>query len=174
MSMKYTKHIISIALGLIAVLLFCLGYSQCHKQPQTVTVTDTVTVEHMDTLYDTATLIRFFPKPVHDTILRFDYLPADTLLPYISRTYSDTVTHDDGASIEYVATVSGHDPTLDTIRFNLRYPVITNTVTNTVTQTEYVTKKQSRFSLGPSIGIGYGLTSKQFDAYAGISFTYRF
>lgn len=173
MNMKHTKHIIPIALGLIIALLLFGTFRMCHK-PDTVTVTDTVTVERTDTLYDTATLIHFCPKPVYDTIIRWDTVRKDTPIPYVQKTYSDTVTNDDGASVEYFATVSGHDPSLDTIRFNLNYPVITNTVTNTVTETKYVTKKQSHFSLGPTAGVGYGMTTKQFDAWVGLGLTYRF
>lgn len=160
-------------LGLIVIALLFCTFHKCSK-PEVETVTDTVTVEHVDTVYDTATMIHFFPRPVYDTIFKWEYIPKDTLLPYISKTYIDTITEKDGATVEYTASVSGIDPNLDSIRFNLTYPVITNDIIHTVTKTEYVTKKQSRLGVGVGIGAGYGIFTKQPDLYAGLSLTYRF
>lgn len=172
--MKNTKHIIPIVLGILAIALSFCSLRKCDNKPETETVTDTVTVERVDTLYDTATLIQFFPKPIHDTILRWDYIPADTLLPLVSKTYSDTITEDSGATVEYTAHVSGYNPNLDTLRFRLTYPVITTEITNTVTNTELIYKKQSKLGFGASVGFGYGFFSKQPDIYAGVGLTYRF
>lgn len=172
--MKHTRYIIPIVLGLILALLFC-GTRMCHK-PETVTVTDTITVSKTDTLFDTTQLIQFFPKPIHDTILRWDYIPADTLLPLVSKTYSDTITENDGSTVEYTAHVSGYNPNLDTLKFRLTYPVITTEITNTVTNTQliYKDKKQSKLGFGVNVGFGYGFFSKQPDIYAGVGLTYRF
>ena len=171
--MKHTKYIIPIVLGLGIALLFCGTFRMCHK-PETITVTDTVTIERSDTLYDTTELIQFFPKPVFDTIFRWDTVRKDTPIPYVQKTYKDTITEDDGATVEYTASVSGYNPSLDTLRFRLSYPVITNEITNTVTNTEYVTKKQSRLGFGVNVSAGYGFFSKQPDIYAGVGLTYRF
>lgn len=173
--MKNTKHIIPIVLGILAIALSFCTFHKCNK-PETETVTDTVTVERVDTVYDTATMIQFFPKPIHDTILRWDFMPADTLLPFVSKTYSDTITENDGSTVEYTAHVSGYNPNLDTLRFRLTYPVITTEITNTVTNTEliYKDKKQSKLGFGASVGFGYGFFSKQPDIYAGLGLTYRF
>ena len=146
----------------------------CNHKPETITVTDTVTVERTDTLYDTATMIHFYPKPVFDTIIRIDTFKKDTPIPYVQRTYSDTVTKDDGAEVQYVASVSGHNPSLDSIRFNLKYPVVTNTITNTVTETKFLTKPAPRFSVGIQAGFGYGVFNKKPDLYIGLGGTYRF
>lgn len=172
--MKHTKHIIPIVLGLIIIiaLLFCT-FSKCGRQEKEI-VTDTVTVEHTDTLYDTATMIHFYPQPIKDTVFKWEWVPRDTMIPYICKTYSDTVTKDDGASVEYVASVSGINPNLDSIRFNLTYPVITNDIIHTVTKTEYVTKNQSKLGVGVGIGAGYGFFHKQPDIYAGLTLSYRF
>ena len=171
-SMKHTRYIIPIVLGLILALLFC-GTRMCHK-PETVTVTDTITVSKTDTLFDTTQLIQFFPKPVFDTIIRWDTIRKDTPVPYVQKVYKDTLKEDDGSEVEYMASVSGYNPNLDTLRFRLKYPVITTEITNTVTNTEYITKKQSRLSIGPSVGFGYGFFNKNVDLYAGLSVTYRF
>lgn len=171
--MKHTKYILPTLLVItILSLIFCT-FRMCKHDKVIETVTDTITVEKTDTMYDTSTIIQFFPKPIHDTILRWDYIPADTMLPLVSKTYSDTIT-DGTSSVEYTAHVSGYNPSLDTLKFRLSYPVITTEITNTVTNTEYITKKQSRVSVGPSIGFGYGIISKNVDIYAGLSFTYKF
>ena len=171
--MKNTKYIIPIVIGLVIALLFCGTFRMCHK-PETITVTDTVKVEKTDTLYDTATMIHFYPKPVFDTIIRIDTFKKDTPIPYVQRTYSDTVTKDDGAEVQYVASVSGVDPSLDSIRFNLKYPVVTNTITNTVTETKFLMKPAPRFSVGIQAGFGYGVFNKKPDLYIGLGGTYRF
>lgn len=172
--MKHTKHIIPLVLGLILIALTFCTFRMCHKQPETVTVTDTITVSKTDTLFDTTQLIQFFPKPVFDTIIRVDTFKKDTPIPYVQRTYSDTITEDSGATVEYMASVSGYNPNLDTLRFRLKYPVITTEITNTVTNTEYITKKQSKLGFGVNVGFGYGFFSKQPDIYAGFGLTYRF
>lgn len=172
--MKHSKHIIPIALGLLIIALLFCTFRMCNHKPETITVTDTVTMERTDTVYDTARLIHYFPRPIHDTILRWNYIKQDTLLPYISKTYSDTVTKDDGAEVQYIASVSGVDPSLDSIRFNLKYPVVTNTITNTVTETKFLTKPAPRFSVGIQAGFGYGVFNKKPDLYIGLGGTYRF
>lgn len=172
--MKHTKHIIPLVLGLILIALTFCTFRMCHKQPETVTVTDTITVSKTDTLFDTTQLIQFFPKPVFDTIIRWDTIRKDTPVPYVQKVYKDTLKEDDGSEVEYMASVSGYNPNLDTLRFRLKYPVITTEITNTVTNTEYITKKQSRLSIGPSVGFGYGFFNKNVDLYAGLSVTYRF
>ena len=172
--MKNTRHIIPIVLGILAIALTFCTFRMCSKQPETVTVTDTVTVHQTDTLYDTTQMIQFFPKPVFDTIIRVDTFKKDTPIPYVQKIYKDTIKEDDGAEVEYTASVSGYSPNLDTLRFRLKYPVITTEITNTVTNTEYITKKQGHLSFGPTAGIGYGITSKRFDAYLGFGVTYRF
>ena len=172
--MKHSKHIIPIALGLLIIALLFCTFRMCNHKPETITVTDTVTMERTDTVYDTTRLIHYFPRPIHDTILRWDFIKQDTLLPYISKTYSDTVTKDDGAEVQYVASVSGYDPNLDSIRFNLKYPVVTNTITNTVTETKFLTKPAPRFSVGIQAGFGYGVFNKKPDLYIGLGGTYRF
>jgi len=171
--MKHTKHIIPIVLGILAIALSFCTFHKCSK-PETETVTDTVTVERVDTVYDTATMIQFFPKPVFDTIIRIDTFKKDTPIPYVQRIYSDTITEDSGATVEYMASVSGYNPNLDTLRFRLTYPVITTEITNTVTNTELIYKKQSKLGFGASVGFGYGFFSKQPDIYAGVGLTYRF
>ena len=172
--MKNSKYIIPIALGLLIIALLFCTFRMCNHKPETITVTDTVTMERTDTVYDTTRLIHYFPRPIHDTILRWDYVPKDTVIPLIAKTYSDTITKDDGAEVQYIASVSGYKPSLDSIRFNLKYPVVTNTITNTVTETKFLVKPVPRFSTGFQAGFGYGVFNKKPDLYIGLGVTYRF
>ncbi len=164
-----------IAIVSVLTLINVLVY-QCHKADNETTIT-TDTVYQSDTVMETDTFCLYTPIPQYQVLERWDTLllpqPTDTVpLPIIRSQYSDTVTKDNGATVEYYASISGYNAALDTIDFTVTYPQITNT--EYVTTTIEKIKPAPRFSLGPSIGIGYGITSKQFDAYAGVSLTYRF
>lgn len=162
----------------IATILTLINVSvyQCSKADvETKTTTDTV--YQSDTIMETDTFCYYQPIQKIEYIERWDtlYTPKDTLaIPYKRVQYEDSVVKDNGATVLWYASVSGYEPSLDTLDFTVDYPVITNTevVTNTIEKT--IQKPAPRLSFGPSIGIGYGITSKQFDAYAGFSVTYRF
>lgn len=80
-------------------------------------------------------------------------------------------------TLRYEATVSGRSyededyPKLDTIKFSLRgfYTKEDKVITNTIISPQ----KPSKWAISPSIGIGYGLTQKKFDAFVGISVSYK-
>ena len=167
-----------IILAAVILTLANIGVYQCSKADtteKTTITTDTVLVQ--DTVFETDSFCYYQPVEKLEYIYRFDtlYTPQDsTAIPLKRVQYSDSVVKDNGARVLYYASISGYEPSLDTLDFTVDYPVITNTeyVTNTIEKT--IQKPAPRFSFGPSIGIGYGITSKQFDAYAGVSLTYRF
>jgi len=166
--------IIAIAAILTLINVSVYQCSKADKPTETIT-TDTVLVQ--DTVFETDSFCYYQPVEKMEYIYRFDtlYTPQDsTPIPLKRVEYTDSVVKDNGATVLWYASVSGYKASLDTLDFTVDYPVITNTevVTNTIEKT--IQKPAPRFSFGPSIGIGYGLTSKQFDAYAGFSFTYRF
>ena len=166
--------IIAIAAILTLINVSVYQCSKADKPTETIT-TDTVLVQ--DTVFETDSFCYYQPVEKLEYIYRFDtlYTPQDsTPIPLKRVEYTDSVVKDNGATVLWYASVSGYQPSLDTLDFTVDYPVITNTevVTNTIEKT--IQKPAPRFSFGPSLGIGYGLTSKQFDAYAGFSFTYRF
>lgn len=77
----------------------------------------------------------------------------------------------------YKASVTGRAfeqepyPTLDSISFNLRHKYYQ---TNTFTTIEKTTPQKARkWSIQPSIGVGYGLTQQKPDIYVGISIGYK-
>lgn len=80
--------------------------------------------------------------------------------------YSDTIKTDSD-KISYTAVIS--DNKLDSIRFNVTYPRLTDSIyiTKTITETKY--KKGKLLTINPSIGVGYGVLNKRPDIYVGVS-----
>lgn len=167
-----------IILAAVILTLANIGVYQCSKADKPTETITTDTVYTSDTIQVTDTFCYFQPQYKLEYVERWDTLyTKDTVsvpIPMKRVQYEDSVVKDNGATVLWYASISGYEPSLDTLDFTVDYPVITNTevVTNTIEKT--IQKPAPRFSFGPSLGIGYGLTSKQFDAYAGFSLTYRF
>ena len=169
-SMKYTKYIIPALF--IATILFCC-FRGCHKSTEAQQpATDTVVVTETDTIHETTSVVHFFPKPIKEVEVRWDTVRKDTILPIVSRTYADTISKEDGAELRYMASVSGHNPSLDSISFDWTYPKIIET--KTVTVTEKFIQKAPRVSVGLQTGFGYGVFNKKPDLYVGFGLSYRF
>lgn len=166
-----------IAIAAILTLINVCVY-QCSKADKPTETITTDTVYTSDTIQVTDTFCYFQPQYKLEYVERWDTLyTKDTVsvpIPMKRVQYEDSVVKDNGARVLYYASVSGFEPSLDTLDFSVSYPQITNTEYVTTTIEKTIQKPAPRFSFGPSLGIGYGLTSKQFDAYAGFSFTYRF
>ena len=77
-------------------------------------------------------------------------------LPEEQAVYSDSI---------YTAWVSGYRPKLDSIHLSI--PHTTTTITKTVTA------PAPRLVIGPSIGAGYGVTSRKADIFVGLTLTYN-
>ena len=77
-------------------------------------------------------------------------------LPEEQAVYSDSL---------YTAWVSGYRPKLDSIHLSI--PLTTTTITKTVTA------PAPRLVIGPSIGAGYGVTSRKADIFVGLTLTYN-
>lgn len=191
MKLNYSelKPFVGIALGLVlSVLCFSLGY-QCSRTPETPEKTETVTKTKTDTIlqWKTMTVTVSKPTPVYSTVTKtvHDTLPivqtihshsrdtvyASVEVPVSSQKYSDEQVLQDSTRVSYNAIVSGYRASLDSLQFHVTYPerqVFTNTVTTTTSV------KKRHFGIGPSAGIGYGLTSKKFDVFVGLSITYSF
>lgn len=162
-----------IAAATILTLINLLVY-QCNRAEVEETVT-TDTVWTTDTIMATDTFCFYQPTFKTEYIERWDtlYTPKDTVpIPMKRVEYTDSVIKNNGATVLYYASVSGYQPSLDTLDFNVTYPIITNT--EYVTTTIEKQKPAPRLSIGPSVGFGYGFFNKQCDLYAGLSLTYRF
>ena len=81
---------------------------------------------------------------------------ATVTLPVEQRVYEDSL---------YTAYVSGYRPRLDSIL--LRMPHTYTTVTNTTR------KAAKRWAVGPTVGVGFGVTGKQMDVFVGVSATWN-
>lgn len=89
-----------------------------------------------------------------DTITLHDSI--DVPIPIMQKRYDDSL---------YTAWVSGYDPKLDSIRIRER-EIIT-------TITKVVDRPACRFSIGPSVGLGYGVMNKQCDVFIGVTATWN-
>lgn len=166
-----------IILAAVILTLINIGVYQCSKADKPTETITTDTVYTSDTIEVTDTFCYFQPQYKIEYIERWDtlYTPKDTVpIPYKRVEYVDSVVKGNGARVLYYASISGYEPSLDTLTFDVTYPEITNTEYVTTTIEKVVEKKNSRFSIGPSVGFGYGIFSKQPDLYAGLSLTYRF
>lgn len=159
---------------LLTLLLAISGFFNFYfllKQPDIQTKiefkTDTLTVTKTDTVpqYITKTITK--PVPVKETIIRHDTLYN---APLSVKTYEDSITTDNNAKVQYRATVSGYEQSLDTIEFNVKYPMVTNTITNTITNEKTITKyKNPKITAGIAAGAGYGIINKKPDIFIGFS-----
>jgi len=187
--MKYSnlRPYVGIAVGIVlTITLFSLGAMwQCSRNPATPEKTETVT--KTDTILQWRTkevkvdkpvpVTQTITKTVHDTlpvtkIIRShstDTVYAQVDIPVTTSKYAGEKTLSDSVQVEYQAAVSGYKPSLDSLQFKVTYPERT---INTSTATTSV--KKNHWGIGPSVGCGYGLTSKKFDAWLGLSVTYSF
>ena len=160
---KTLKHIIiSLSIGIIAGILFCVGLKYCHNinngdSPKTVVERDTTIIVKNDTIVVSK------PIELEKTIIRYDTITKDTILTYEQKTYGDS---------NYVAYISGHDPRLDSINIFCKDTIRTITITNEVE------KKQSwasrHLGWGITLGGGYGLVNQKFDLFVGVGGIIRF
>lgn len=81
---------------------------------------------------------------------------TSVVVPIMQKTYGDST---------YTAWVSGYDARLDSIRINIRSPVITKTV---------VKNEKPRFRFTWGIQTGYGITPKGMQPYVGIGIQFGF
>lgn len=159
---------------LLTLLLVISGFFNFYfllKQPDIQTKiefkTDTLTVTKTDTVpqYITKTITK--PIPIKEEIIRHDTLYS---APLSLKTYEDSITTTNDAKVQYRASVSGYMQSLDTIEFNVKYPMVTNTITNTITNEKTITKyKSPKITAGIAAGAGYGIINKKPDIFIGFS-----
>lgn len=129
-----------------------------------ITVRDSVPKE--ESRHETGGVIYVtIPSNSIGTSAPLDYVSPDTTqqdtgmvvaLPEEQAVYRDSL---------YTAWVSGYRPKLDSIHLSI--PHTTTTVTRTVTA------PAPRLVIGPSIGAGYGVTSRKADIFVGLTLTYN-
>lgn len=157
------KHIIiSLSIGIILGMLFCVGLRFCHKvdngnSPKTVVERDTTIIVKNDTIVINK------PIELEKTIIKYDTITKDTVLTYEQKTYGDS---------NYVAYVSGYSPRLDSINIFYKDTIRTITITNEVEKKQSWASKH--LGWGITLGGGYGLVNQKFDIFVGVGGIIRF
>ena len=147
------KHICYIIV--ILLLLFTIFYQWKNPETITVTKTETDTVTLWDTVYK--------EKPVPITVTKIE---KDTV--YINDTIYITLDREEKVftdSSTYELQISGVNAELDWVK--------TFPKTTTITNERVVTVEQKRplIEFRPSVGLGYGITTKKPDIWVGGSLT---
>lgn len=169
---KYVKEIISFAIGvLITSMVFLISQNYELKQ-EIITVEKPVVKFQTKTEIKTDTIYKEIIKPKYltETIIRTDTIKADTAVNFVQREYCTTI-NTDTITGQIKAVVSGVNPTLDTLQYNLHIPI--RTVTNEIT-VEITKYKQKHFNWGITAGFGYGITTKRPDLFVGLGVQYSF
>lgn len=149
---KKVENIISFVefLLVIALLVFVLIDIRQKKEPETITVTDTITDWQNDTVYRYDT--RVVRLPIHDTTTLTDsvWLTDSVIVevPIYKYCYDTTLT-DTNRTIRLQATLSGYEVSIDTLS-------LTTTVTPVIIKEEISWHKRFR----PSVGVGVGSNLK--------------
>ena len=161
------KYIISVLLILLAISILFNIIQSCnanHIKTDTIYFRDTVcsndTVVYRDTLEKTHWI------PVKEEVIRRDTVLRDTVLILESKEYRDTLVSSPD-TLYLKASISGINPSLDSIKYDWRRSVITNTVTIT----KYKERKRTwrdRISIGPSATVGYDPFNKQWGVTIGV------
>lgn len=165
------KNILTIILAVAVAVLTVLLIDQ---KNQTTTITtikyDTITEKVTDTLE----IVRPSPaKLIAKNTIR-DTLPiyiskTDTIyeaveVPVLTQQFEGKQTKD-SCEVDYSITATGYKLSLDSINFRVTYPK------QTITKIEEKTipAKKRILTISPSVGFGYGLTTKKPDIYVGLS-----
>lgn len=137
--------------------------------------TDTVMVEKSDTIWKTDSFYKEKQVPRYIEILRTDTFykkdGRDTIFKFENKKYKDTICIEND-SIELQSFISGINSNLDSTKVKLKKSEIIKT--NTITVTKYIEKPKKHFHITPQLGVGYGIFSKQPDAYIGFGLSYEF
>lgn len=170
--MRYGKEILLFALGCaFASICFLLFQNrELEKEiievEKPIVITETKVIAKTDTIYKTITK----PKYITQTIIRTDTIKANTAVNYVQREYYTNI-NTDTITGQIKAVVSGFNPSLDTLQYNLHIP--TRTITNTMEiQTTKYKQKHWNFTVG--IGAGYGLINRKADVFVGGIIGYSF
>lgn len=131
---------------------------------------DTVIHYRVDTVYDTISITKYYPKPVKDEVLRIDTVYADTLLATKRSIYCDTILATPTDTVCVMTEIEGIDARMNYLKAYLKKGTITEHTEKTIT----VVKKKKGFMIAPTVGVGYGIFNKRPDVYIGVGFSYFF
>lgn len=169
---KYIKEIISFAIGVLITSMVFLIFQNHELKQEIITVEKPVIKYQTKTEIKTDTVYKEIIKPKYltETIIRTDTIKADTAVNFVQREYYTTI-NTDTITGQIKAVVSGVNPTLDTLQYNLHIPIRTVTNEITIEKTKY---KQKHLNWGVTAGFGYGITTKRPDLFIGLGVQYSF
>lgn len=169
---KYIKEIISFSIGAIIASMVFLIFQNHELKQEIITVEKPVIKYQTKTEIKTDTVYKTISKPIYltETVIRTDTIKADTAVNFVQREYYTTI-NTDTITGQIKAVVSGVNPTLDTLQYNLHIPIRTVTNEITVERTKY---KQKHLNWGITAGFGYGITTKRPDLFIGLGVQYSF
>lgn len=157
--MSKTIYILEALLFILVVTALVLCFNQR---------TPSIVIEH-DTIWRDTTIYQPLPAetintgrvvyikvPVSTTVRDTIRDSIEVSIPIVQKRYDDSL---------YTAWVSGYEPNLDSITVHQR-EVYT-------TITKIVDRPASRFAIGPSVGLGYGIYNRQPDVYVGVTATWN-
>lgn len=130
---------------------------------------DTIVLSRVDTVYDTISITKYYPKPVKEEVLRIDTLYNDTILERERRIYCDTITFPVD-TVCVMTEIEGIDARMNYLKAYLKKGTITEHTTQTVT----ITKRKKGLMFAPNVSVGYGLINRKPDIYLGCGITYVF
>lgn len=169
---KYIKEIISFAIGVLITSMVFLIFQNHELKQEIITVEKPVIKYQTKIEVKTDTIFKEIIKPKYltETIIRTDTIKADTAVNFVQREYYTTI-NTDTITGQIKAVVSGVNPTLDTLQYNLHIPIRTITNEITVERTKY---KQKHWNFTVGIGGGYGLINRKADIFVGGMVGYSF
>lgn len=169
---KYIKEIISFSIGVLITSMVFLIFQNNKLKREIITVEKPVIKWQTKTEIKTDTIYKEIIKPKYltETIIRTDTIKADTAINFVQREYYTTI-NTDTITGQIKAVVSGVNPTLDTLQYNLHIPI--RTITNEIT-VERMKYKQKHWNFTVGIGGGYGLINRQADIFVGGMVGYSF
>ena len=169
---KTAKIIISI---LILYIISLLSFSGCNNTPKVIEIEKVDTIQICDTAYITKsdTFIKTSYIPIKEKVIEYVEIEKDTVLPYFSKQYNDTICTKENDSIIAEIFTSGLEHQIDSTKVSLRKQE--KIITNTIEITKLVEKKKrflDRFHIAPNASLGYGLFQRKLDFFFGVGINF--
>ena len=172
MKIKTFEYIVGIFLAVMTIwVILSIApkvYDIYRNKPETQIRVDTVITEKHDTilLKDVKPYSEIHFKKVIDTLRTTDSVFVPIEVPLSLKKYEGDTLSTDDTKVHYRASISGYRQSLDTLWFDVQHQdkIITKEVTKW---------KNKRWSISPSIGVGYGVITKKHDIFIGIGVSYR-
>ena len=160
--MKWYHFLIIVIIGIMCYNVGCHTMKPQYVPGDTVKVCDTIRSVHDTTIYRDV--------PYETTIVKWDTITKDTVLPIVHKTYKDTLfnKHD---TLYMESHVTGINVQRDSLKVDWRK--------SDVISKEYIyireKKKRSfkdRFSVGPAVVVGYDPFNKSFGMTIGLGVSF--